>query len=233
MSRNRFLKLPLQYNVNRLLTDLDECVKTHWQSHFNTADYSGEWTSIALRSASGNTDDIYALPAATGFQNTPLLETCTYFKSIVDGFLCEIEAVRLLSLSPGSHIKEHRDLHQGYEYGFFRLHIPIKTVPQVVFRVDGVDMDMQPGECWYANFHLPHSVQNNGSEPRIHLIIDGKRNAWSDAIFAGAGYDFEEEKQNLAYDRDTKLKMIEALETMDTEASRELVRKLKLEIQGN
>jgi hypothetical protein len=62
----------------------------------------------------------------------------------------------------------------------------------VLFYVDKQLVPMKMGECWHANFQLPHSVQNNSNEPRVHLIIDCKRNAWSDELFSNAGYDIHQ-----------------------------------------
>ena len=47
-------------------------------------------------------------------------------------------------------------------------------------------MNMQPGEAWYLNFNLPHSVANRGTTDRIHLVIDCVMNPWLDAFFAEA-----------------------------------------------
>jgi aspartyl/asparaginyl beta-hydroxylase len=233
VTNNRFFKLPFHFEQELLQQDLAACVSAHWKQHFNQADYSGEWTSIALRSSSGMETDIYAHPDAAGYMDTPLLDQCPYFKKVLEAFDCEKESARLLSLAPGSEIKEHRDPHTAYEYGFFRLHIPLQTSSQVSFRVDGCELDMKSGECWYANFHLPHSVKNDSASSRVHLIIDCRRNAWSDAVFKEAGYDFEEEKRNREYDQETKQKMIEALSLMDTETSRSLVAQLKQELENN
>src|SRR5690606_1308503 len=103
---------------------------------------------------------------------TELLQKCAYFKEILNHLKCEKESVRLLCLAPGSEIKEHSDPHLGYEFGWFRLHIPIVTDQKVEFYVNGNSIKMQPGECWYANFHLPHSVKHKGSVNRVHLVID-------------------------------------------------------------
>jgi len=230
--KNRFFKLPFSFEEQRLLQDLKICVQKHWALHFNQNDFSGQWTSISLRSATGLENDIYAHPSAITYIDTPLLAQCPYFTEIISGFDCPKEAIRLLSLAPGSEIREHTDLHAGYEYGFFRVHVPIQTDTQVSFRVDGWDLPMKVGECWYANFNLPHSVHNQGATDRIHLIIDCKRNAWSDELFARAGFDFEEEKRSKELSRDTKEKMIAQLELMDTDTSRALVAQLRLELQS-
>lgn len=229
--QNRFFKLPFRFDQARLACDLSSCVSGHWQQHFNQADYSGEWTSIALRSSSGLETDILAHPTAEAFRDTPLIKHCAYFSEVLASFQCELESVRLLSLAPGSEIKEHSDPQTAYEYGVFRLHVPVQSGDLVSFTVDGCELEMKPGECWYASFHLPHSVRNNGNTHRIHLVIDGRRNAWTDEVFAQAGYDFEAERRMLDYDRGTKEQMIAELARMDTDAARKLAAQLKHELQ--
>ncbi|UKJ06776.1 aspartyl/asparaginyl beta-hydroxylase domain-containing protein [Solitalea lacus] len=198
-------------------------------AHFNQNDYAGEWTSIALRSASGLISDVFAHPNAD-YQDTPLLAHCTYFRSIIDSFNCEKESVRLLSLAPGSKINEHVDQAGGYADGFHRLHIPIQTNAKVEFIVDGKHVPMKVGECWYADFSLPHSVVNNSNEARIHLVIDCKRNQWSDELFEQCGYDFSLEQAGNKYDNETILKVIDELEQLDSPVSRELIEQLKSQL---
>lgn len=221
-------KLPQKYNVKHLKTDLKICQNIDWLLHFNQNDFTGHWSSFALRSISGSESDILATPNAT-FQDTPTLNKCLYFKEILDSFLCKKEAVRLLSLSPNSYIKEHTDLSSGYEDGFFRIHIPIQTNDKVIFTVNKKPLLMREGECWYANFNRPHFVSNEGETDRIHLVIDCLRNDWSDQLFATFGYDFEEEKKS-KYDQQTKLMMIEQLALMNTARADSLIKQLQEEL---
>ncbi len=223
------IKLPQTFDIESLKTDLKCCQEIDWTIHFNKKDFTGHWSSFALRSISGSELDILATPNAT-FQDTPTLSKCLYFKEIIDSFQCEKEAVRLLSLSPNSYIKEHRDNASGYENGFFRIHIPIQTNDKVVFTVNQKPLPMREGECWYADFNLPHFVSNEGETDRIHLVIDCLRNAWSDQLFATLGYDFEEEKKS-KYDHKTKLLMIEQLSLMKTETADNLIKKLREELE--
>ncbi len=222
-------KLPQKYNVERLKTDLIICQKTDWLLHFNQNDFTGNWSSFALRSISGSESDILATPNAV-FQDTPTLSKCLYFEEIIDSFLCEKEAVRLLSLSPNSYIKEHRDDSAGYENGFFRIHIPIQTNDKVIFTVNKKPLPMREGECWYANFNRLHFVSNEGETDRIHLVIDCLRNDWSDQLFTTLGYDFEEEKKS-KYDQQTKLMMIEQLSLMKTKTADNLIKQLREELE--
>lgn len=223
---DRFLLFPISYNIPRLLADLALCEKYHWATHYNKADYSGEWNGIALRSPNGNTENILATESSV-YRDTPLLEKCLYFKEIIAAFHCELETIRLLALAPGSTIKTHCDRGLAYSMGCFRLHIPILTDPEVAFTVDGEKLPMQAGECWYANFDLPHSVSHKGKTRRVHLVIDGKRNEWTDQLFREAGYDFALENKPKQMDERTKALMIESLKAMGTETALKIVADLE------
>ena len=227
---NDSLQIELAIDVQKLNADLHICLQTQWKEHFNDQDYMGSWTAIALRSQSGNAQDIFANDTDQPFVNTPLLFSCTYFQELLEQLLFEKETVRLLRLQPGSIVKEHRDNGLAYRFGCFRLHIPIVTAAAVSFKVGGKNIPMKQGECWYADFDLPHSVINDSEQERIHLVIDGKRNAWTDELFAKAGYDFEEEKRKNDYSIETKLKMIEQFRLMNTPASDIMIKKLEAEI---
>jgi len=221
-----FYRLPFDFDAPPLVRDLRTCEAHAWMPHFNTRDYSGEWSSIALRSASGESADILSHPEQAGYRDTPLLAACPAFSAVLEKFECEKESVRLLKLAAGAHIKPHRDLHAGYQHGFFRVHIPLETSEHVRFVVGGGLLDMKAGECWYADFSQLHSVENNGSMARVNLVLDCKRNAWSDHLFAQIGYDFAAEARARLPDADTRAKMIAQLATMKTETADRLIRQL-------
>lgn len=222
------LLLPFTFRVELLLRDMEICSALTWKKHFNNADYSGDWTSIALYSASGDANDIHTFGGT--FRPTELLTKCDYFSEVISSFECEKESVRLLNLAPGSVIHEHRDRGLRYEEGCFRLHIPLQTNAMVDFVVGGRQMEMLAGECWYANFDLPHSVNNRSTEARVHLVIDCLRNEWSDDLFAKAGYDFSKEKKGP--DKETILKMIAEFERMDTDVARTMIANLKQQLHA-
>lgn len=229
--KNAFLKLPFHFSEEKLLIDLEICKKYNFTSHFNKNDYSGDWTSIALRSQNGEMNNIFALPhSEEKYKDTELIQNCIYFKEIINSFKCEKESIRLLNLKPGSVIKEHTDYNLGYEDGIFRMHIPITTNEDVHFFIDSKEVKMLPTECWYGNFNLSHSVRNDGETDRIHLVMDCIRNDWSDNLFAECGYNFEAEKAAPEYSRETKLQMIAQLKLMDTETSKAMIAQLQNEI---
>jgi hypothetical protein len=226
-----FLRLPFSFDPAALEADYERCVSRDWKGHFNSADYAGNWDGIALRSASGGERDILAIPDAA-YVDTPLLESCPCFRSVIESFECVRESARLLRLAPGSEIKEHADRGAGYADGSFRIHVPVRTNPGVRFRVGGHDLRMEPGECWYADFALPHSVRNEGAADRIHLVIDLVRNDWTDALFREAGYDFEADERAKAYPLEVRIQMLGQLERMDNEGARRLAAQLRLEIEA-
>jgi len=230
---NRCFKLPLLFDPDALLKDLRACEAMEWPPHFHTEDYAGLWSGLALRSASGKADDIYSHPGSATRLDTPLLGLCPYIAGIFDAFECEIESARLLRLAPGALIKEHRDLHTGYQFDVFRVHIPIETSRQVRFLLGGQALDMRAGECWYADFSLPHSVENCGDSARTNLILDCKRNGWSDQLFRQAGYDFEAEARSRRLDSATRAMVIARLSTMKSETAERLIKQLEAEADSD
>lgn len=180
----KHLKLPFQFDEQKLLSDLEKVLHTNWNAHFNLYGYSGDWKSIALYAPNGERDNIYANQAETApILETELLKNCYYFKEVLSHFKCPILSARLLNLGPGAYIKPHKDHELGYENGCFRIHIPITTNPKVEFILADKLLIMKPGECWYTNVNHTHSVANNGSTDRVHIVLDGQRNKWSDDLF--------------------------------------------------
>lgn len=221
-------KLPISFSVDKLQKELAICENDLWTPHFNTNRYEGNWTSVSLRSQSGLVNDITSF-ANTEHKNTNLLDRCDYFKEIMDWFQCEKEAVRLLRLGPGSEIKEHVDNDTSYEDGFFRIHIPIITNEEVFFYVDKKRVPMKMGECWYANFQLPHSVENKSTEPRIHLTLDCIRNDWSDKLFAEMGFDLHFSPETTSYSDGVKQQIIEELSRNPSEVNAKIIADLLAE----
>lgn len=86
---------------------------------------------------------------------------------------------------------------------------------------------MQAGECWYANFDLPHSVKNNSPVSRVHLVIDALRNAWTDQLLAQAGFPVAAVTAEQEYAAGEKAQIIANLLAMNTETSRALAAQLQ------
>ena len=177
------LKFPFGFDAARLKNDLARFAPEDWTPHFNKQYYEGDWSGIALRAAKDAHVDLYPDPTATAYENTEMLARCSYLPEVLAAFRCEIETARLLRLTVGSNIREHRDYKLGYEDGFVRVHIPMQTNPMVEFYLDGELLRMNEGEAWYLNFNLKHSVRNDGAEDRIHLVVDCVLNDWLRKFF--------------------------------------------------
>jgi hypothetical protein len=177
------VKLPMSFDVARLQADLAGIRPEEWTAHFNTAYYDGLWSGVALRTTVGAHVPLYPDPGKNTYVDLEVLERCPYIAEVLAAFHCPLQLVRLLKLSPGSNIKEHRDYNLSYEDGEVRVHIPIQTNPGVEFAVDGTPLAMGEGECWYVNFNLPHRIHNRGAADRVHLVVDCVLNPWLRGMF--------------------------------------------------
>lgn len=231
----RHLKLPFQFDEKELVQDLKSAQEAIWTAHFNRAGYEGEWKVIPLYAPKGDPTNIFALQQESPeLAPTPLMLHCPYFQQLILQFKCPLLSVRLLKLGMGAEIKPHRDHELGYEDGCFRLHIPITTNSGVSFILDGEKLDMQPGECWYTNVNFVHSVANKGETDRVHLVLDGERNHWSDEIFfslAPKASFFPEKEEPLSLEM--LQGMIENLQEQDNLAARSLIVELKKKIENS
>jgi hypothetical protein len=178
------LKLPLSFDRAALQADVDAIPDGDWVEHYNRFDYEGDWRGVALRSADGTPNNLFAGNGTGAFQDTQVLSFCPYLQRVLRSFHFPLGAVRLLSLRAGSVILEHSDPALSYEDGEVRLHVPVRTNPELEFYLDGRRLALVEGETWYMNLSLPHRVNNRGASDRVHLVIDGKVNPWLEDLFS-------------------------------------------------
>ena len=230
----KYLKLPFQFDENKLVADLKLIMEKQWIPHFNKEGYNGKWNSVSLMAGGGEATNIFALSNNDSeILETPILKDCLNFKEVINQFKFKLVSVRLLRLEAGARIKPHHDYNLGYEDNYFRLHIPITTNNDVNFLLDGNRVKMLPGECWYTNVNYTHSVSNNGNSDRVHLVIDGERNSWSDDLFfslAPKESFFPVRKE--IHSAETLKKIIYELENSDQPAAKDLIIKLKEDLRA-
>jgi hypothetical protein len=77
----------------------------------------------------------------------------------------------LTRLPAGAKVTGHTDRSPIYHLSR-RHHIPIITNNDVKFIIDGEVLNMKVGECWEISNQKFHEVSNNGTDDRVHLIID-------------------------------------------------------------
>lgn len=92
------------------------------------------------------------------------------------------QRIRLMSLDPGGgELTRHADIvdrEAGTRAGHvLRVHLPLVSSPKCAFTswtLDGQPYvrHMAPGTAWYLDTRKPHTAVNEGTVPRIHLVID-------------------------------------------------------------
>ena len=98
-------------------------------------------------------------------------------------FETEITSIRLMRLEAGAELKEHTDPTLGAEHrDIVRLTLPIFSYDEVIFLLNGTEVDMKLGELWYLKLSDRHSVHNNSQYERINMSIDVKWNDWVEAL---------------------------------------------------
>jgi hypothetical protein len=177
------VKLPIPVDLEGLRADLATIAAADFVPHFNDGYYEGDWSGVALRSTDGKATQIYPDPSRRdAHADTPVLAACPHVRELLSRLQCPVRAVRFLRLGPGSSIKEHADPDLGFDLGEVRLHVVVATNPEVEFVVGGHRLPMEPGECWYHDFSLPHRVDNRGKTARTHLVIDCILTPWLRAL---------------------------------------------------
>lgn len=79
--------------------------------------------------------------------------------------------VLVASMQPGSQIGTHID-EGNYAKNHDRYHLVITSNEHTQFTSGDEIVIMRPGTIWWFNNMIPHSVYNNGSNDRIHIIVD-------------------------------------------------------------
>ena len=171
-------RLPLSFDPVQLRSDLARIHTAEWITHFNTDYFDGAWTGVALREVDGEGKTLYVDPTGKKYVDTEVMPRCPHIVAAIGTLHCSIKSVRLLKLTAGSSIREHRDYDLGWDAGEVRLHVPIVTHPKVEFLLNGQRVLMQEGECWYLDLHQPHRVENRSTIDRVHLVIDCVLNDW-------------------------------------------------------
>jgi len=229
----KYLQLPFHFDVQKLQEEVQLLDTAQWQLHYQKLHYKGEWSAIPLRSAGGKPDNIIISQQNNiACMDTVFLDSCPYIRQVLQTFKCPLQAVRLLKLNAGAMIKEHRDAELSFEHTEIRLHIPVKTDPEVEFYLDKERMNLQEGECWYMNFNLPHSIHNKSSIHRVHLVIDALVNDWVKDIFNNDNVPVKKEIADSAkqYDSETKKQMIILLREMNTATANKMAERLEKEL---
>ena len=183
------LRLPLDFDPQRLADDLAALSSGPWTVHFVHQNYEGDWSAIALRASASARHPIQMIlsdPTCADFIDTPFLASTPCFQEVLGQFGCPLLSVRLMRLAARSIIKEHRDHDLSFEQGTVRLHVPVVTNGEVDFRLNGLRCEMPAGSTWYLRLSDAHTVANRGMTERVHMVIDATVNDWLADLFRQA-----------------------------------------------
>lgn len=171
--------LPFSFDPKCLLSDLEKIETDEWFAHLIKAITMASGAELpCVRRMALPDNSMPTLTPKKPFVDTPIMMRCPYVRTALTSFECPLRAVRFLKLSPGSTIKEHEDFTLGVDNGQLRFHVPVCTNAGVDFFLDGNQLEMKEGECWYLDLSRPHSVRNRGTTDRVHLVIDCEVNEW-------------------------------------------------------
>ena len=148
------------------------------------------WTALSLHGYGSNPSDIYKPGFVksdiyigsklewTSLANEPVMSP---IREIISRLPCQFERIRFMKLAAGKSLRKHNDnIDQDIESKkIVRIHIPIRTNSEVVFTMYANDEDergerlyLKAGRFYYLDVTKPHSVSNNSSEDRYHLVVD-------------------------------------------------------------
>jgi SAM-dependent methyltransferase/uncharacterized protein YbaR (Trm112 family) len=143
--------------LERMQAELDAIDPVHWRPLGGVG-----WSQIQLLEPDGR----------GGEHLHPVLADCPAIQALAESFGVRVMALTLARLEPGGGVHEHRDISGGLSMGVLRLHVPLRTHPDVEFVVDGVRVSMREGETWHLDTTYPHRVANHSHVDRVHLIVD-------------------------------------------------------------
>lgn len=168
-SKDVALRLPLRFDATRLAQDLAGMEEAWWQNHLS--DYhDGNWQSISLYAPGGERTSQVSYGSA--FAPTEAMSGCAYVQEVLDRIPGVKNRVRFLRLRPGGRIFPHSDPMHQIDPRMVRVHVPVRTNPQVAFTVNGKGLQMSPGETWFVDVRFRHAVTNAGADDRVHLVVD-------------------------------------------------------------
>lgn len=86
----------------------------------------------------------------------------------------ELARVMVTKLRPGGRIYPHADTQGTYANlpDIARYHMVLQGLPGSLFHCGPETVQMLTGEVWWFDAHQVHSVEQNSTDDRLHLLID-------------------------------------------------------------
>ena len=160
-----FVQLPLLFDAAVLEAEINAIEESSWRPH--PQGFPGN-SMLPLVAVDGD-------PANEGFAGvmrpTEFLRRCPYLSQVFASLGATVGRSRLMRLAGQAEVTRHAD--QGYYWAErVRVHVPIVTQPTVRFECGGEVINMAAGECWIFDTWRQHSVLNDATRSRVHLVLD-------------------------------------------------------------
>ena len=160
-----FIQLPLMFDAEALAAEIGAIDESNWRPH--PQGFPGN-SMLPLVAVDGDSD---TESFAGVMRPTEYLRRCPYLSQVFASTKAVVGRSRLMRLAGQAEVTRHAD--QGYYWAErVRVHVPIVTQPTVRFECGGEVINMAPGECWIFDTWRQHSVHNDATLSRVHLVID-------------------------------------------------------------
>jgi len=163
--RVRFLQLPILFDADRLAEEVAAIPESAWRGHPKGFPGNDALTLIT------NDGDPNSDARGGAMAPTPYLLACPYLMQVLETLGGTWGRSRLMRLSGDSEVTPHVDT-DYYWRDHMRVHVPIVTQPTVRFICGDEEVNMAAGECWIFDTWTLHSVHNDATRSRIHLVAD-------------------------------------------------------------
>ncbi|MFT3906327.1 MAG: sulfotransferase [Steroidobacteraceae bacterium] len=159
-----FFRLPVRFDIERLRAEVAALPDAAWVAHPNGI--AGNSAARLISADGGENDDVDGI-----MQPTPHLVGSPYIRQVLASFGVVWSRSRLMRLAAHANVPEHADINHHWFYRV-RLHIPVTTQPGVRFTCGDETVHMAAGEAWIFDNWRSHSVVNDSTHERIHLVAD-------------------------------------------------------------
>jgi len=170
MKRRAAIRLPIHANLHAIQKETRR-LRRFFSEYPNPVNKRKSFV-LPLVSPAGDSAILDHYPGPQSFRATPWLRQCPNLNAALRSIPGPKFSVRLTNIPSGGGLHPHRDNWRNFRYGILRLHVPIITNKKAWVRIQGVKYHWAAGECWYGDFSQEHEVGNDGSEDRIHLVVD-------------------------------------------------------------
>ena len=161
----RFLQLPIRFDAGRLAEEVAAIPEDAWRPH--PKKFPGN-DALPLITTGG---DPMSDARGGAMRPTAHLLACPYLMQVLDALGATWGRSRLMRLTGDAEVTPHVDT-DYYWRDHMRVHVPIVTQPTVRFLCGGEEVNMAAGDCWVFDTWSLHSVHNDATRSRIHLVAD-------------------------------------------------------------